>query len=149
MKFIPDSNFFWESFFLPSCMKKKSQKCHRWLVKRKDESQNRNTKTSRKCSLWGQQWWKVISSSCVEVNPASDQTRGPAPASGYHAVLVWRGGWFWSVKELSVWWLTALVWTLSCLRSFSGALSQRPSEDPGGDGSGEERTHFSGSHLLL
>lgn len=56
---------------------------------------------------------------------------------------------FGSLTESSVWRLTSLVWTLSSLRSVSGALSQRPAEDPGGDGSGEERAHLSSSHLLL
>lgn len=34
-------------------------------------------------------------------------------------------------------------------RSAGGSLSQRTSEDPGGDGAGEERAHFSSTHLLL
>lgn len=34
-------------------------------------------------------------------------------------------------------------------RSVSGALSQRAPEDPGGDGSGEERAHLPRSHLLV
>lgn len=55
------------------------------------------------------------------------------------------------LSESSVWWLTSLIGLclLSSRRSVGGALSQGPSEDLGGDGSGEKRTHLPSSHLLL